>query len=165
MLLHNLNGRPNCVAVTYAYTRCLTRINITGMFWPHLITYVRCGVPTLWSGFGCASRESGIARPRADSHESLVGARFRKNMLDANKKKRIIEKFKTHATDTGSPQVQIAILTAEIKDLTEHLKSHKKDFSSRRGLIKKVGERRRLMKYLKREDAKAYDDLLSNLKI
>ncbi|MBU0540119.1 30S ribosomal protein S15 [Patescibacteria group bacterium] len=86
-------------------------------------------------------------------------------MLDANKKKRIIEKFKTHATDTGSPQVQIAILTAEIKDLTEHLKSHKKDFSSRRGLIKKVGERRRLMKYLKREDAKAYDDLLSNLKI
>lgn len=86
-------------------------------------------------------------------------------MLDAKKKKRVIEKFKTHATDTGSPQVQIAILTEEIKDLSEHLKSHKKDFSSRRGLIKKVGERRRLMKYLKREDAKAYDELMSNLKI
>lgn len=87
------------------------------------------------------------------------------HMLDTQKKKRIIEKYKTHDTDTGSPQVQIAILTSEIKDLTEHLKSHKKDFSSRRGLIKKVSERRRLMKYLKREDAKAYDDLMANLKV
>lgn len=86
-------------------------------------------------------------------------------MLDAAKKKRIIEKYKTHDTDTGSPQVQIAILTTEIKELTEHLKTHKKDFSSRRGLIKKVSERRRLMKYLKREDAKAYDDLMANLKV
>ena len=86
-------------------------------------------------------------------------------MLDAIKKKKIIEKYKTHATDTGSPQVQIAILTEEIKELSEHLKGHKKDFSSRRGLIKKVGERRRLMKYLKREDAKAYDDLMSKIKI
>ena len=84
-------------------------------------------------------------------------------MLDANRKKRIIDKFKTHGTDTGSPQVQIAILTEEIKELTEHLRTHKKDFSSRRGLIKKVGERRRLMKYLKREDAKAYDDLMTKL--
>lgn len=88
-----------------------------------------------------------------------------KNMLDANKKKRVIEKYKTHPTDTGSPQVQIAILTEEVRDLTEHLRGHKKDFSSRRGLIKKVGERRRLMKYLKREDAKAYDELMSKLKI
>jgi small subunit ribosomal protein S15 len=86
-------------------------------------------------------------------------------MLATDKKKRVIEKFKTHATDTGSPQVQIAILTEEIKELTEHLKTHKKDFSSRRGLIKKVGERRRLVKYLKREDGKAYDDLMAKLKI
>ena len=86
-------------------------------------------------------------------------------MLDPKKKKIIIEKFKTHPTDTGSPQVQIAILTMEIKELTEHLRSHKKDHSSRRGLIKKVGERRRLMKYLKREDPKAYDELLSKLKL
>lgn len=85
-------------------------------------------------------------------------------MLSPDKKKRIIEKYKVHDTDTGSPQVQIAILTAEIKDLTGHLKSHKKDFSSRRGLIKKVSERRKLMKYLKREDAKAYDDLMASLK-
>ena len=86
-------------------------------------------------------------------------------MLAADKKKKVIDKFKTHATDTGSPQVQIAILTEEVKDLTEHLRGHKKDFSSRRGLIKKVGERRRLMKYLKREDQKAYDDLMAKLKI
>ena len=86
-------------------------------------------------------------------------------MLDTTKKKRIIEKYKTHATDTGSPQVQIAILTEEVKDLTEHLKMHKKDFSSRKGLLKKVGERRRLMKYLKREDPKSYDELMSKLKV
>lgn len=86
-------------------------------------------------------------------------------MLDPQKKKKIIEKFKTHATDTGSPQVQIAILSEEVKELTDHLKTHKKDFSSRRGLIKKVGERRRLMRYLKRTDAKAYDELMAKLKI
>lgn len=86
-------------------------------------------------------------------------------MLTPQKKKRIIEKYKTHPTDTGSPQVQIAILTSEIKDLTEHLRMHKKDFSSRRGLIKKVSERRKLMKYLKREDSKAYDDLMADLKV
>ncbi len=86
-------------------------------------------------------------------------------MLNPDKKKKIIEKYKVHATDTGSPQVQIALLTEEIKELTEHLKGHKKDFSSRRGLIKKVGERRRQMKYLKREDAKAYDDLMAKLKV
>lgn len=96
---------------------------------------------------------------------NLADAPTRRLMLTPEKKKRIIEKYKTHATDTGSPQVQIAILTEEIRELTEHLKSHKKDFSSRRGLIKKVGERRRLMKYLKREDAKAYDDLMVKLKV
>lgn len=86
-------------------------------------------------------------------------------MLDKNKKQRIIDKFKTHDSDTGSPQVQIAILTAEIKDLTSHLKSHKKDFSSRRGLVKKVTERRRLLKYLERENKKAYDKLVEELKL
>ncbi len=85
-------------------------------------------------------------------------------MLTPEQKKKIIDKYKTHPTDTGSPQVQIAILTAEIEDLSNHLKTHKKDFSSRRGLIKKVSERRRLMKYLKRENSKAYDDLMAKLK-
>ena len=86
-------------------------------------------------------------------------------MLDKKKKLRIIEKFKTHESDTGSPQVQIAILTAEIKYLTDHLRMHKKDFSSRRGLVKKVTERRRLLKYLERENKKAHDELVSELKL
>ena len=86
-------------------------------------------------------------------------------MLDAIQKKKLIEKYKTHANDTGSPQVQIALLTAEVNELIKHLQTHKKDHSSRRGLIKKVSERRRQMKYLKREDAKAYDELMSKLSI
>lgn len=86
-------------------------------------------------------------------------------MLDKNKKEAIIEKFKTHAKDTGSPQVQIAILSEEMKELASHLKSHKKDNSSRRGLLKKVSERRRLLKYMEREDTKAYADLVEKLKL
>lgn len=77
-------------------------------------------------------------------------------MLNVKKKQKIIESFRTHESDTGSPQVQIAILTSEIDELTKHMRGHKKDFSSRRGLIKKVNERRRLLKYLEREDEKAY---------
>ena len=86
-------------------------------------------------------------------------------MLDKKNKERVIKKFKTHEADTGSPQVQIAILTEEIKQLTGHLREHKKDFSSRRGLVKKLNERRRLLKYLQREDAKAYDALVEALKL
>lgn len=86
-------------------------------------------------------------------------------MLNKAKKQKLIDKYKTHGTDTGSPQVQIAILTEEVKELTKHLRDHKKDFSSRRGLVKKVTERRRLMRYLKREDKKAYEKLTADLKI
>ena len=88
-----------------------------------------------------------------------------RSMLDKGKKERIIEKYKVHAKDTGSPQVQIAILTEEMKELSEHLKTHKKDFSSRRGLLKKVGERRRLLKYLLREDPKGHAELSEKLKL
>ncbi len=84
-------------------------------------------------------------------------------MLSKLQKQKLIDKYKTHEKDTGSPQVQIAILTAEVKDLTKHLRMHKKDFSSRRGLLKKVVERRRLLKYLEREDQKAYDVLVEDL--
>lgn len=87
------------------------------------------------------------------------------SMLEKKAKDKIIEKFRIHPTDTGSPQVQVAILTAEIKELVEHLKEHKKDFSSRRGLLKKVGERRRLLKYLAREDEKAHEELMAKLKL
>ena len=86
-------------------------------------------------------------------------------MLDKKKKERIITKYKTHESDTGSSQVQIAILTEEIKELTKHLKTHKKDFSSRRGLLRKVAERRRLLTYLRREDQKAFDEIVKQLKI
>lgn len=84
-------------------------------------------------------------------------------MLDKAKKEKLIKKYRTHASDTGSPQVQIAILSEEVKELTKHLKTHRKDFSSRRGLVKKVAERRRLLKYLEREDAKAYAELIEAL--
>lgn len=84
-------------------------------------------------------------------------------MLDKTKKEKLIKKFRTHESDTGSPQVQIAILSEEVKELTKHLKTHRKDFSSRRGLLKKVAERRRLLKYLEREDAKAYEEIVEAL--
>jgi small subunit ribosomal protein S15 len=89
----------------------------------------------------------------------------RRIMLDKKTKQRIINKFRVHKTDTGSTQVQVAILTEEIKQLTEHLKSHKHDHSSRRGLLKKVGERRRLLKYLQKEDEKAFNELAKKLKL
>jgi small subunit ribosomal protein S15 len=86
-------------------------------------------------------------------------------MLEKKAKQRLINKFKVHDTDTGSPQVQIAILTEEINQLTDHLKMHKHDYSSRRGLLRKVGERRRLLKYLQREDEKAFMELATKLKL
>ncbi len=86
-------------------------------------------------------------------------------MLTKREKDNIIEKFKTHKEDTGSSEVQIAILTSEVKRLTSHLKSHKKDFSSRRGLLRKVGQRRRLLQYLEKDDPKSYATLVEKLKI
>lgn len=86
-------------------------------------------------------------------------------MLDKKKKDKIIAKFKTHPTDTGSSEVQIAILTEEIKLLTKHLKQHQKDFSSRRGLIKKVSQRRRLLRYLERENPESFEKITKTLKI
>lgn len=86
-------------------------------------------------------------------------------MLDKKAKERIIKKFRVHDTDTGSSQVQIAILTEEIKELTEHLKKHKHDFSSRRGLLKKVSERRKLLKYLQKENPEEFKDLAEKLKL
>jgi small subunit ribosomal protein S15 len=86
-------------------------------------------------------------------------------MLDKKKKQQIIKKFQTHAGDTGSNEVQIAILVAEIEELAEHLKTHPKDHSSRRGLLRKVSSRRNLMRYLKKEDPESYEQLVKKLKI
>lgn len=88
-----------------------------------------------------------------------------KTMLDKQFKQEIIEKFRQHDGDTGSTQVQIAILTEEIKQLTDHLQKHRHDFSSRRGLLRKVGERRRLLKYLQKEDEQAFIDLATKLNL
>ena len=77
----------------------------------------------------------------------------------------IIAEFKTHDTDTGSPEVQIALLTERIQYLTEHFKSHKKDHHSRRGLLKLVGQRRRLLDYLKRRDVARYQSAITRLGI
>lgn len=84
-------------------------------------------------------------------------------MLDKDKKQKIIAKYRTHAGDTGSPEVQIAILTAEIQELIDHLKTHRKDHSSRRGLLRKVGERRRLLRYLQRENDESFGKLVKSL--
>ena len=86
-------------------------------------------------------------------------------MLDKKAKTRIINKFKGHDTDTGSTSVQVAILTEEIKQLSDHLKDHKQDHSSRRGLLKKVSERRRLLKYLQKEDEKKFQEIAKKLKL
>ncbi|HEX9664757.1 MAG TPA: 30S ribosomal protein S15 [Patescibacteria group bacterium] len=86
-------------------------------------------------------------------------------MLTKEQKDKIIKKFKIHETDTGSSEIQIAILTEEIDMLTGHLKQHKKDFSSRRGLIKKVADRRSLLNYLKRSDPPAFEALIKKIKL
>lgn len=86
------------------------------------------------------------------------------SIIDAQKQE-IIGKFKVHETDTGSPEVQIAILTAKIQHLTEHLKVHKKDHHSRRGLLRMVGKRRRLLNYIKGKDFNRYSDIIGQLGI
>lgn len=83
--------------------------------------------------------------------------------LTKAKKDEIIKKYARTEGDTGSPEVQIAILTAEINELTEHLKEHKHDFHSRRGLLKKVGQRRSLQEYLKEKDINRYRELIASL--
>lgn len=83
--------------------------------------------------------------------------------ITAQRKQELIGEFATNKGDTGSPEVQVAILSERINNLTEHLKIHKKDFHSRRGLLMMVGQRRRLLDYLKRKEAKRYQDLLKRL--
>ncbi len=83
--------------------------------------------------------------------------------LAKERKSEVIEKFRTHDTDTGSPEVQTAILTERIAYLTDHFKTHKKDHHSRRGLLKLVGQRRRLLDYLKEKDINRYRAVIQDL--
>jgi len=86
-------------------------------------------------------------------------------MIKKDKKTAIIEQYRVHPTDTGSPEVQIAILSARISELTEHLKAHKQDAHSRRGLQRMVGERRRLLDYLAKKDIERYRTIIAKLGI
>jgi len=84
-------------------------------------------------------------------------------MLTKQEKEKIIDDFEIHEGDTGSPEVQIALLTRRINELTEHLKIHRKDHSSRRGLLKMVGTRSALLKYVRNQDVKRYREIISRL--
>lgn len=86
-------------------------------------------------------------------------------MLTKENKQEIMTKYGVHEGDTGSPEVQIALLTARISYLTEHLKEHKKDHHSRRGLLKMVGQRRRLLNYLSKKDINRYRELIAQLNL
>jgi len=99
--------------------------------------------------------ESGSKKTRGVTHAVLATA----------KKTTLIESFRTHDSDTGSPEVQIAILSARVAELTEHFKTHKKDHASRRGLLMLVSKRRRLLDYLKAHDADRYRDVIGKLGI
>lgn len=83
--------------------------------------------------------------------------------ITAEKKLEVIKEYATHEGDTGSPEVQVAILTERIRNLTDHLQTHKKDFHSRRGLLIMVGQRRRLLDYVKSKDRSRYDGLIQRL--
>lgn len=86
-------------------------------------------------------------------------------MISKERKQEIVQKYQRDEKDTGSPEVQIAILTERISQLTDHLKEHKQDHSSRRGLLKMVGQRRKLLRYLENKDVERYRDLISQLGI
>lgn len=85
--------------------------------------------------------------------------------ISQERKNELIKEYRTHETDTGSPEVQIAVLTAEISTLNEHLREHKKDHHSRRGLLKMVGRRRHLLNYLRGKDIQRYRELIKSLGI
>lgn len=85
--------------------------------------------------------------------------------LNKDEKQKIIKKFQVEKGDTGSPEVQVALLSNQIEKLTEHLKGHKKDVHSRRGLLRMVAKRRRLLNFLKKEDKKRYQSLIKALKL
>lgn len=86
-------------------------------------------------------------------------------MLAKEEKDKIVEEYKLHEGDTGSPEVQVALLTHRINSVNNHLKSHKKDHHSRRGLLKMVGQRRNLLRYLQNKDVERYRSLIEKLSI
>lgn len=104
-------------------------------------------------------RRSGIEPKKGQIKEDVEVAQVK------DRKSEIITKHKTHAKDTGSPVVQIALLTERINDLNDHFKGHSKDFNSRRGLLTLIGKRRRLLNYLSQKDPKQYESTLDKLNL
>jgi len=115
-----------------------------------------------WVSYKADIRKLGIPQPFLDMRDNDEFERRKKMAID---KKAIIEKFGRSPEDTGSPEVQVAILTERINHLTEHLKIHKKDHHSRRGLLMMVGQRRGLLDYVMRKDIEGYRNLIAALGI
>jgi small subunit ribosomal protein S15 len=109
------------------------------------------------------SRNNGIVGAEIIARPWVAAIGRAKMALRTEDKSTIIEKHRVHEGDTGSPEVQVALLTARIAYLTDHMKGHDKDFSSRRGLLKLVGQRRRLLKYLQVTDPKRYQTVIGDL--
>ena len=119
-------------------------------------TTLRWGRRTLdWDSFSSAT---GKFRTEARQKEQAMA-------ITSDRKAELIREFATHDGDTGSPEVQVALLTENIKNLTTHLQANKKDFTSRRGLLMMVGDRSRLLKYLRRKDERRYQSLIQILGI
>ena len=106
--------------------------------------------------------DRGLFGPNTLAHGSVT-AEFQKEVKDMRSKQELIETYRVHETDTGSPEVQIAILTERINHLNEHLKENKNDHHSRRGLLKMVGQRRGLLNYLKDKDIERYRAIVASL--
>src|SRR5690606_27084023 len=122
------------------------------------------GGPALLESLGCRESAADSERPGHRVPDTAQRTGLGDSMaLEAEVKKAIIEEYATHPGDTGSPEVQVAILTQRIKDLTEHLKAHKHDHHSRRGLLLLVGQRRRLLGYLQDVDIARYRSLIERL--
>lgn len=106
-----------------------------------------------------------LFRKQSPSPERVKQKEKRTMSVHQERKAELVTKFRTHETDTGSPEVQVALLSERINMLTEHFKTHKKDHHSRRGLLKLVGQRRRLLDYLKGKDGQRYKTLIDGLGI
>jgi small subunit ribosomal protein S15 len=110
----------------------------------------------------CEGRtKTGLDAPRS----AACAADLENTLLDQTTKSAVVDEYRTHPSDNGSPEVQIALLTTRIRELTEHFRSHSHDHASRRGLFKLVGKRRRLLRYLNREDVSRYRTLVSKLNL
>ena len=124
---------------------------------------MRIGPPASFRDNGSPNRV-GLHPPVTQLTGNIL-ERWKQTMIRKDEKTAVIEANRTHATDTGSPEVQVAILTARINELTEHLRVHKQDNHSRRGLYKMIGKRRKLLDYLMSKDIERYRALIAKLGI